>query len=78
MSAEIIQSDGPKNYKMLDLTGFGDENNIRLGLRGASGDIVKNTIVLCGGKNFKEVYINDCITSNGSAWDTKIPLMIPR
>ena len=83
MRAEIMQSDlishGPKNYTNLDLTaGFGNENNKRLGLHGASGDIVKNTIVLCGGKNYKEDYVNDCIISNGSAWNTKIPLMIPR
>ena len=78
MSAEIIQSDGPKAYKNLDLAGFGNENDIRLGLRGASGDIVKDTIVLCGGKNYKEDYVDDCITSNGSAWDKKIQLAIPR
>ena len=78
MSAEIIQSDGPKNYTKMDLTGFADENNKRLGLRGASGDIVGNTIWLCGGKNFKGEYIDDCIFSSGHTWRTKFSLKTPR
>ena len=76
MSAEIIQSNGPKRYIGLDLTGFDDVK--RLGLRGASGDIVENTIFLCGGKNYNNRYIDDCISTDGTAWKKSVQLKIPR